>query len=115
MFAGQYRDAESGLYYLHARYYEPATAQFLTRDPLAPQTGEPFVYVRGNPLNSADPTGLFQCSDLGAGFYTDDQGNCGYDEQGAYDARVASLPQCDTLSGQAQRTCALVYTYCNGG
>ncbi len=35
--AGQYQDG-NGLYYLRARYYDPATAQFLTRDPLAAVT-----------------------------------------------------------------------------
>ncbi len=32
-YAGQYTDAESRLQYLRARFYEPATGQFLTRDP----------------------------------------------------------------------------------
>jgi RHS repeat-associated protein len=35
-------DAESGLQYLRARYYDPATAQFLTRDP-APLSDEAFT------------------------------------------------------------------------
>jgi YD repeat-containing protein len=33
-YTGEYQDAESGLYYLRARYYDPASQQFLTRDPL---------------------------------------------------------------------------------
>ena len=32
-FAGQYRDGESALIYLRARYYDPSSAQFLSRDP----------------------------------------------------------------------------------
>ena len=35
-FAGQYTDAETGFQYLQARYYDPATGQFLTPDPLVP-------------------------------------------------------------------------------
>jgi RHS repeat-associated protein len=58
LYAGQYRDAESGLYYLRARYYDPTTAQFLSRDPLASMTGEPYGYVNDNPLNGSDPSGL---------------------------------------------------------
>jgi len=58
LYAGQYRDAESGLYYMHARYYDPATAQFLTRDPLTSLTKQPYSYVNNNPLNGKDPTGL---------------------------------------------------------
>lgn len=57
-FAGQYTDAQSGLIYLRARYYDPATGQFLTRDPLAPITQSPFGYAEDNPLNWTDPMGM---------------------------------------------------------
>jgi RHS repeat-associated protein len=58
LYAGQYRDAESGMYYLRARYYDPASAQFVTRDPLASMTGEPYGYAGDNPLDASDPSGL---------------------------------------------------------
>jgi len=57
-FTGQYQDPESGLYYLRARYYDPATAQFISRDPAVALTRSPYAYVAGNPLNAIDPTGL---------------------------------------------------------
>jgi len=57
---GQYTDAETGLQYLRARYYDPATSQFLTKDPLVSVTGQPYAYATDNPLNNTDPTG--QCS-----------------------------------------------------
>ena len=57
-FSGQYRDAESGYYYLRARYYDPTTAQFLTLDPWVTTTRSPYAYVAGNPLNGIDPSGL---------------------------------------------------------
>jgi RHS repeat-associated protein len=57
LFAGQYRDSESGLYYLRARYYDPTTAQFLGRDPAVSSTRSPFAYVAGNPINETDPSG----------------------------------------------------------
>jgi RHS repeat-associated protein len=60
-YAGQYRDDESNLLYLRARYYDPATAQFLTRDPMVTTTRSPYGYVLGNPLNAADPSGLDNC------------------------------------------------------
>jgi len=57
-FAGQYTDAQIGLQYLRARWYDPATGQFLTRDPIEAITGEPYVYASDNPLNEVDPSGL---------------------------------------------------------
>jgi RHS repeat-associated protein len=61
---GQYTDTETGFQYLRARYYEPATGQFLTRDPLASLTRSAFGYAKSNPLNSADPTGLCVASSV---------------------------------------------------
>jgi RHS repeat-associated protein len=55
---GQYKDTETGYYYLQARYYDPAIAQFITRDPLDDQTGAPFQYAADNPINIGDPLGL---------------------------------------------------------
>src|SRR5439155_12176149 len=60
-FAGQYLDTESGLYYLRARYYDPTTAQFISRDPVTYLTREPYAYTGDNPLNGTDPTGLYNC------------------------------------------------------
>jgi RHS repeat-associated protein len=57
-FAGQYGDDESGLYYLRARYYDPATAQFLSRDPDAITTRQSYVYSADSPTNATDPSGL---------------------------------------------------------
>lgn len=57
-FNGQYTDTETGLIYLRARYYDPATAAFLTRDPLAAQTRRPYGYAGDNPLTYTDPLGL---------------------------------------------------------
>lgn len=54
---GQYTDSESGLIYLRARYYDPTTGQFMTRDPLVTKTRSPYGYAADDPVNSADPTG----------------------------------------------------------
>ncbi len=56
--AGQYQDTETGFYYLRNRYYDPATAQFLTIDPTVAQTQAPYYYASDTPLNLTDPTGL---------------------------------------------------------
>ncbi|MGH9223660.1 MAG: ABC transporter permease [Acidimicrobiales bacterium] len=42
---------ETGFTYLRARYYDPATGQFVSRDPLTAMTGSPYSYVDGNPLD----------------------------------------------------------------
>jgi RHS repeat-associated protein len=57
LYDGQYQDSESGMLYLRARYYDPAIAQFISRDPAVAQTREPYGYVRDSPLNESDPTG----------------------------------------------------------
>jgi RHS repeat-associated protein len=57
LFCGQYRDSATGFYYLRARYYDPATAQFLTVDPKVATTLSPYGYVQGDPLNGTDPSG----------------------------------------------------------
>jgi len=41
-----------------ARYYDPSTAQFLTRDPIEPITQQPYQYANGDPLDQIDPLGL---------------------------------------------------------
>lgn len=62
LFAGEHRDSTSGLYYLRARYYDPTTGRFLSRDPLpgnlpVPLTLHPYLYAHANPVNIVDPTG----------------------------------------------------------
>jgi RHS repeat-associated protein len=53
----QYTNADTGLLYLRARAYDPATAQFLTTDPLVRRTHTPYSYAADNPLSYGDPTG----------------------------------------------------------
>jgi RHS repeat-associated protein len=59
--AEQY-DADLGLYYLRARYYNPATGRFLSRDPedgkpIDPKTLHKYLYAGGDPVNRIDPRG----------------------------------------------------------
>lgn len=60
-FAGQYTDAETGFIYLRARYYDPATGQFLTKDPVEGGSCTPYDYVCGDPVNALDLDGRQRC------------------------------------------------------
>lgn len=58
-YSGQYTDRSTGLQYLRARYYDPDTGQFLTRDPLEALTRQAYSYAGGDPVNHFDPHGMF--------------------------------------------------------
>jgi RHS repeat-associated protein len=57
-YTGQYTDAESGYQYLRARYYDPATGQFISVDPAASTTLSRYGYANDTPVTTVDPTGL---------------------------------------------------------
>jgi RHS repeat-associated protein len=62
-FTGEQWDASAGLVYLRARYYEPGVGRFISKDPLSgfvtrPQSLNRWVYVKNNPVNRRDPSGL---------------------------------------------------------
>jgi len=62
-FPGQYYDSETGLHYNWNRYYDPKTGRYLTPDPIGLEERiNLFVYVANNPLISADPLGLYECT-----------------------------------------------------
>ena len=50
------------------RYYDPATGQFLSVDPMVEQTLQAFLYAGDDPVMVADPTGLYNCSGKSASF-----------------------------------------------
>jgi RHS repeat-associated protein len=59
-FTGELTD--NGLVYLRARWYNPATGVFLSRDPFpgvdtVPQSLHPYAYTHNNPVNHTDPSG----------------------------------------------------------
>lgn len=56
----------AGLVWLRHRAYDPATASFLSADPLPPVPGgpvSPFAYAAGDPIRHRDPLGLSPVSD----------------------------------------------------
>ncbi|MEK6528127.1 MAG: RHS repeat-associated core domain-containing protein, partial [Nitrospirota bacterium] len=61
-FTGQEEDAETGLYYYGARYYDPLLGRFISADtivqnPFDPQALNRYSYARNNPLIYTDPSG----------------------------------------------------------
>jgi len=54
----QYTSSDTGLLYMRARAYDPATGQFLTVDPINALTRAPYNYAGDNPINYMDRTGL---------------------------------------------------------
>ena len=66
LFTGEQFDRESGLIYLRARYYDPATGRFISKDPLGLRAGHNmYVYVKNNPVTFTDPSGLLIQEALG--------------------------------------------------
>ena len=61
-YTGQKEPIGTGLVYLHARFYAPATGRFLSADTIVQNWSDPqhlnrYTYVRNNPTNLTDPTG----------------------------------------------------------
>ena len=53
-------DAETGLYYYRARYYDPKAGRFITKDPIGFKGGiNQYAYVFNNPVKHTDPEGLY--------------------------------------------------------
>ena len=63
-YAGRENDG-TGLYFYRNRYYMPGCNRFISEDPLGWASGQTnnYAYVRGNPISSRDPLGLYCLSD----------------------------------------------------
>jgi RHS repeat-associated protein len=62
LYRGEQYDSDLGLYYLRARYYNPQTGRFMSRDPNAgriavPATLHKYLFAGGDPVNGMDPSG----------------------------------------------------------
>ena len=63
LYTGEQYDPDLGLYYLRARYYNPAIGRFPTMDTFPGFLHEPlslhkYLYVHNDPRNSIDPSGM---------------------------------------------------------
>ena len=61
-YTGAISDSTTGLTYMNARYYNPATGSFTSQDTYygeaySPWTQHLYSYTGGNPVNYIDPTG----------------------------------------------------------
>ena len=67
-YRGYYYDAETGLYYLNSRYYDPETGRFISPDSVSyldPETCNGlnlYAYCGNNPVMYTDPYGFFAVS-----------------------------------------------------
>jgi RHS repeat-associated protein len=62
LYRGERYDSDLGLYYLRARWYNPVTGRFMSRDPYEGSIYDPaslhrYNYARANPVNYIDPSG----------------------------------------------------------
>ena len=62
LYRGEQYDSDLGMYYLRARYYNPMTGRFMSRDPndgniRIPASLHKYLYANGDPVNGIDPTG----------------------------------------------------------
>jgi RHS repeat-associated protein len=62
LYRGEQWDSDLGLYYLRARYYNPLTGRFMSRDPedgtpFDPKTLHKYLYAKGDPVDVIDPSG----------------------------------------------------------
>ena len=58
-YAGQYTDPSTGFSNMRARWYEPQTANFTTRDRAFAATDTAYTYAGDDPVNRGDPTGTY--------------------------------------------------------
>lgn len=56
-YAGEYTDPTTGLEYDQARWYDPATGQFMVVDPKVQSTWQPYAYASDDPVLATDPSG----------------------------------------------------------
>ena len=71
-YAGEFYDAENGLYYLRARYYNPSIGRFISEDSYWGEDSNPlslnlYTYTTNNPIKFIDPSGHFNAEVDGHG------------------------------------------------
>lgn len=88
-YTGQQLDADTGLVYYGARWYDAQYGRFVSPDsivpdPLDPQSLNRYAYVRNSPLNATDPSGHAPLWDYGYGDWGWDNRGNDYDPWGSW-------------------------------
>jgi RHS repeat-associated protein len=108
-YGGYYYDQDAELYWLHARWYDPGTGRFLSRDPALPNPMKlcslnKYIYTHDNPASATDPSGRYPCKqgiyrlaiyvDILADVYVQDDHNVGQVDEFVRQigVRVAGFP-----------------------
>jgi RHS repeat-associated protein len=107
-FTSKERDAESGLDDFGPRYFGSSMGRFMSPDPIGghledPQTLNRYAYVRNNPVNLTDPTGLDFNLNCDKNNGTTCQGGHQYykDEDGNYQQTVVKSDKDGNLTDQS--------------
>ncbi|MDT0294909.1 toxin TcdB middle/N-terminal domain-containing protein [Mesonia ostreae] len=100
-------DEETGWYYYGARYYNPKWSIWLSVDPLAETTMQPYSAFNNNPVFYTDPTGMIAEP---PGDYYDKQGNWLYND-GIDDNKVYEVSQAPGVSSDIEGSGALNVEY----
>lgn len=69
LYCGEQYDANTGFYYLRARYMDPSVGRFVTMDPYSGSIFDPislhkYLYANSNPIAYTDPTGYFSLAEM---------------------------------------------------
>jgi RHS repeat-associated protein len=75
LYRGEAYDSDLGLYYLRARWMNPLTGRFMSRDPengnpYDPKSLHKYLYASGDPVNAIDPTGRADLLEVVVAVYT---------------------------------------------
>ena len=122
-YCGEYYDKETATVYLRARYYNPTTGRFISRDSVTGDINDPlslnlYTYCHNNPIFYLDPTGhnawtnfwneFVDCWKVGSSDFREawNVGNNEIASRGKVGELAASFNQgvVDTLSSQAEST-----------
>ncbi len=88
-YCGEYYDKETATVYLRARYYNPSTGRFISRDSFAGRRSDPlslnlYTYCRNNPIRYIDPSGHITVNSEWDWAYEVAKGNISYEYNGGH-------------------------------